>query len=309
MSCRGFSDTTTKYYNGKIMTDPQQKASALKCWRTKVTPQPLSGGITNSNFAVEENGEKFVARIGDDIPVHCILRANELAVSIAAFKAGVSPEVYHHEPGALVIRWVEGKTLTPTDIQNDKTLVRILEMIKKCHREIPRHLKGVSPLFWVFQIIRDYAGTLHRDKSRMTARLPELTDRSQTLESIVGPTELIFGHNDLLAANFIDTGDKIWIIDWDYGGFNSPLFDLGGLASNNELSPKQENRLLEAYFEKPVTDELHRRYSAMKCASLLREAMWSMVSEIHSPLDFDFVAYTRENLNRFDRAWNDFNQL
>jgi len=291
------------------MTDPQHKASDLKCWSTKVTPQPLSGGITNNNFAVEENGKKFVARIGDDIPVHCILRANELAISIAAFKAGVSPEVYYHEPGALVIRWVEGKTLTPTDIQSDKTLVRILEIIKKCHHEIPRHLKGVSPLFWVFQIIRDYAGTLYRDKSRMTARLPELTHRSETLESIVGPTELIFGHNDLLAANFIDTGDKIWIIDWDYGGFNSPLFDLGGLASNNELSPKQENRLLEAYFEKPVTDELHRRYSAMKCASLLREAMWSMVSEIHSPLDFDFVAYTQENLNRFDGAWNNFNQL
>jgi thiamine kinase-like enzyme len=291
------------------MKDPQHKAAALTCWRTSVTPEPLSGGITNSNFAIEENGEKFVARIGEDIPVHCILRANELAISIAAAKAGVSPEVYHHEPGALVICWVEGKTLTPADIRSDKTLVRILETIKRCHREIPLYLKGVSPLFWVFQIIRDYAGTLLRDKSRMIPRLPEWVRQSQILESIVGPTELIFGHNDLLAANFMDSGDKMWIIDWDYGGFNSPLFDLGGLAANNELSPKQENWLLEAYFEKPVTDELHRRYSAMKCASLLREAMWSMVSEIHSPLDFDFAAYTHENLNRFEQAWNDFNQL
>lgn len=291
------------------MTDPQHKAANLKCWRTKVTPRPLSGGITNSNFAIEENGEKFVARISGDIPVHCILRANELAVSIAAFKAGISPEVYHHEPGALVIRWVEGKTLTPSDIQNDKILPRILETVKKCHHEIPLHLKGVSPLFWVFQIIRDYAGTLYGDKSRMTARLPGLISRSQTLETVVGPTELIFGHNDLLAANFLDAGDKIWLIDWDYGGFNSPLFDLGGLASNNELTPEQENRLLEAYFEKPVTDELHRRYTAMKCASLLRETMWSMVSEIHSPLDFDFAAYTQENLDRFEQAWNDFKQL
>jgi len=208
-----------------------------------------------------------------------------------------------------VIRWVEGKTLTPTDIRGDKALVRILEAIKRCHREIPLHLKGVSPLFWVFQIMRDYAGTLHRDNSRMISNLPEWIRRSQILESIVGPTELIFGHNDLLAANFMNTGDKIWIIDWDYGGFNSPLFDLSGLASNNELSRKQEKWLLEAYFEKPVTDELNRRYSAMKCASLLREAMWSMVSEIHSPLDFDFIAYTEENLNRFELAWHDLNQL
>lgn len=66
-----------------------------------------SRGIVNSNSSVVVNGEKFVARIDEDIPVHCILlRANELAISIAAFKAGLSPEGYHHETGALVIRWV-----------------------------------------------------------------------------------------------------------------------------------------------------------------------------------------------------------
>jgi hypothetical protein len=44
----------------------------------------------------------------------------------------------------------------------------------------------------------------------------------------------------------------------------------------------------------------------MKCASLLREAMWSMVSEIHSSLDFDYIAYTDENLARFESAWSAF---
>ena len=116
-------------------------------------------------------------------------------------------------------------------------------------------------------------------------------------------------HNDLLAANFIDDGRRLWLIDWDYAGFNSPLFDLGGLASNNELSPSDEKWLLETYFERPLDDDLERRYRAMKCASLLRETMWSMVSEIHSAIDFDYAAYTAGNLARFEAAWAEFREM
>ena len=123
------------------------------------------------------------------------------------------------------------------------------------------------------------------DGHRLAAELPRYMAAAERLEQAVGPVEIVFGHNDLLAANLIDDGTRLWLVDWEYGGFNSPLFDLGGLASNNELPPALEERLLELYFEAPVTDDLRRRYHAMKCASLLREAMWSMVSEIHLSID------------------------
>ena len=71
---------------------------------------------------------------------------------------------------------------------------------------------------------------------------------AERLEQIVGQVEIVFGHNDLLAANLIDDGSRLWLVDWEYCGFNSPLFDLGGLASNNELSPALEEHLLELYF-------------------------------------------------------------
>ena len=116
------------------------------------------------------------------------------------------------------------------------------------------------------------------------------------LETAVGPIDVVFGHNDLLAANFIDDGKRLWLVDWDYAGFNSPLFDLGGLASNSELSLEQAEALLRLYFDRPVDDELRRRAAAMTAASLLRETMWSMVSEIHSAVDFDYAAYTAEKL-------------
>jgi thiamine kinase-like enzyme len=158
-------------------------------------------------------------------------------------------------------------------------------------------------------VLRDYGAALRDGNSRHVARLPTLLDTAERLEAAVGAIDLVYGHNDLLPANFIDDGTRIWLIDWDYGGFNSPLFDLGGLASNNGLSPAQEEWLLESYFEKPVTDDLRRRYNAMKCASLLRESMWSMVQEIHSTLDFDYVAYTAENMARFERALSAFQKL
>jgi thiamine kinase-like enzyme len=113
----------------------------------------------------------------------------------------------------------------------------------------------------------------------------------------------VFGHNDLLAANFIDDGQRLWLVDWEYAGFNSPLFDLGGLASNSELSSEQTERALSLYFDKPVDDQLRRRASAMTAASLLRETMWSMVAEIHSTVDFDYTAYTAENLRRFEATY------
>ena len=139
--------------------------------------------------------------------------------------------------------------------------------------------------------------------SRHLPLLPDLLARAGRLEAAVGPIEVVFGHNDLLAANFIDDGKRLWLVDWEYAGFNSPLFDLGGLASNSELSPEQAEQALGLYFGKPVDDQLRRRAAAMTAASLLRETMWSMVSEIHSTVDFDYAAYTAENLRRFEAAY------
>ena len=143
----------------------------------------------------------------------------------------------------------------------------------------------------------------------MVPELPRLLGVGADLEAIVGPVDVVFGHNDLLPANFIDDGKRLWLIDWDYAGFNSPLFDLGNLCSNNDVAEPDEKWLLGAYFERPLTADLWHRYQAMKCASLLREAMWSMVAEHHSTLDFDYVAYTNDYLARFERAYQSLRQL
>jgi thiamine kinase-like enzyme len=285
------------------MSDLLARAAALSCWSGKVTPQPLKGGITNANFLVEDGGRRFVVRIGDDIPLHGVMRFNELAASRAAHAAGLSPEVVFHAPGVLVMRFIDGRTLTPAEIRQQPMLARILPLLKRCHREMPQHVRGPVLVFWVFHVARDYTARLVEEGTRRAADLPRLTQAAARLEAMVGPIDLVFGHNDLLAGNLIDDGKRLWLIDWDYAGFNSPLFDLGNLCSNNEVAPVEEGWLLEQYFERPVDDGLRRRYGAMKCASLLRETLWSMVSERHSALEFDYVAYTDDYLGRFEESY------
>jgi thiamine kinase-like enzyme len=282
--------------------DALARASRLSCWSGPVEPEILKGGITNANILVRHGGERYVVRIAVDIPVHGIMRFNELAASRAAHAAGLSPEVVYAEPGAMVLRYIDGRTLTPELVREPAMLDRIVDLVKRCHTEIPRHLRGPALIFWVFHVVRDYAASLRDLDSPHVHRLPQLMDYAGRLERLVGAIDLVYGHNDLLAGNLIDDGSRLWLIDWDYAGFNTPLFDLGGLASNNELSGEQEKWLLHRYFGRHDTD-LERRFAAMRCASLLRESLWSMISEKASTIDFDYAAYTQTNLARFEAAY------
>lgn len=288
---------------------PEDRIRNLGIWKGNITVEPLSGGMTNRNYIVRDGGRTVAVRFGEDIPVHMISRANELAASRAAHAAGISPEILHHAPGILVMAYLEARTLTPTDIDRAAMIQRIIPLLRTCHNEIPKHFRGPAMIFWVFQVIRDYANSLKEGESSYLPDLRVLLQRAERLEAAAGPFSIVFGHNDLLAANILDDGKRLWLIDWDYAGFNSPLFDLGGLASNNALSEERETSLLEAYFEVPVNDSLWRRYQAMKCASLLRETMWSMVSEIHSTIGFDYKTYTGENRARFDAAYAAFQEI
>lgn len=280
-----------------------EKIKNLPCWRQPVNVEPLSGGMTNLNFKVQEGDRYYVVRLGDDVPEHLVWRENEGVSSQTAADCGFSPRVVYREPGVLVIDFIEGKVFTEEDVRHPENQRRLVDLLHRFHLEMPQRFNGYPVLFWVFQVLRHYRNMLERSDSPYLEQIPSLMEISSHLESVVGPVELVFGHNDLLPANFIDDGERIWLIDFDYAGFNSPLFDLANLASNSEYGPAEEGLMLERYFGNAVDERQWRRYSAMKCASLLRETMWSMVSEIYSRIDFDFATYTESNRQRFDRAY------
>ena len=292
-----------------MTTDYFKRVESLNCWEHTIHCEPLEGGITNRNFLVEHGNEKFFVRLGVDIPEHGVYRFNELAASRAAHKCGISPEVVYAETGAMVLRFINGKTLEPENLRNISTLNKVVPLLKRCHQQMPLYLPGSSLIFWVFQVIRGYVNTLKGSKSRMIQKLSRFLEINHELEKSVGTIDLFYGHNDLLSGNFIEDNNRLWLVDWDYAGFNSPLFDLANLASNNGYAEGLEKELLEMYFENEVSDDLWKRYFAMKCVSLLRESMWSMVSEIYSTLDFDYVQYTAENLERFENTFAEFRNI
>ncbi len=285
--------------------DPQDidtKIKALGIWQGGIRVAPLTGGLTNRNYRVDDASGSYVVRFGHDIHAHGILRFNEAAAAIAAFHAGVSPEVVYSAPGLMVSRFIPGKTLTPEDIRDPARLERIVNLIRTYHRGIGEHHTGPVLAFWVFQVNRSYINTLRKTASILQDHLERLNRYCATLEKQVGPVEMVFSHNDLLAANFIDDGKRLWILDWDYAGMNTPLFDLANLSSNNELDAAQDEQILTWYFGEAPGPQRVRALQAMKCASLLRETLWGAVSEQLSDIDFDYVAYTNEYLARLERA-------
>jgi thiamine kinase-like enzyme len=268
-----------------------ERIERLSCWQGRVALEPLKGGLTNISFVATDSTGKYVVRCGEDIPVHHVFRDRERAVSRAAFEAGLSPEVVHVEPGITVLCFIAGRTFEEADMRAN--IAGIVALLKTCHHEVGRRLRGPANAFWVFQVIHDYVRLIDADANYLA-----LSDK---LENIQVPLPIVFGHHDLLPGNVMDDGQRLWLIDWEYGGFGTAMFDLANLSSNGSFSESDDAALLDAYFEGKVTIELKAAFVAMKAASLLREALWAMVSDVHLKTPgVNYQAHAQEYLKRLD---------
>ena len=268
------------------------RISRLPIWRDGVALEPLQGGLTNISFVAMDASGKYVVRCGDDIPAHHVSRERERAASRAAHEAGLSPEIVYAEPGITVLRFIAARTFTEADLRANAP--RIVALLRTCHREVAHRLRGAANMFWPFHVIRDYVRLIDAD-----AKYLALADR---LEAAQVPLPIVFGHNDLLPGNVMDDGTRLWLIDWEYAGFGTAMFDLANLSSNGEFTAADDTTLLDAYFDGMVDDALSRAFTAMKAASVLREALWAMVSDVHLKTPgADYQAHARTYLARLDR--------
>ncbi|MBN9073007.1 MAG: phosphotransferase family protein [Rhizobiales bacterium] len=289
----------------KTSTASEDRVRALPCWSGRIDIAPLGGGLSNENFLVTDAAGRHVVRLGSDYPFHHVERGREVMMARAAHEAGFGPAVEYAGPGVMVSAFIDGKTFGGADVGGN--VGRIAALVRAFHQEMPKHVSGAGFMFWVFHVIRDYARTLAAGGSRMTGELPRYLELADQLERVQAPLPVIIGHNDLLPANFLDDGKKIWLIDYEYAGFNTAMFDLAGVASNAGLTEARSRELLAAYFGQETDDTIGRAHAAMQCASLLREAMWSMVSELYlGAPGVDYVAYTAENLARLDTALDSY---
>ncbi len=280
------------------MMEVPQKVSELPLWVGEISCEPLTGGLSNESYIVTDRTGKYIARFCEDIPVHHVNRAHEAMVCLAAAGAGYTPDLVNRGPGVMVFKFIEAKTYGKQDIRPN--LERLVKLVDGFHHEVSQVIEGPGRIFWVFHVIRDYARTLKADRSRFTDRLESFKSIARQLEEIQMPQPIVFTHNDLLPANFMDDGEKLWLIDFEYAAFGTAMFDLANLASNADFTAEEDEHLLQLYFKVRPSKELLRSLAAMKCASLLREAMWSMVSEIHlSAPGVDYGEYVAECLPAF----------
>lgn len=285
----------------EITPETLSRIADLGCWTGAIDVTPLKGGLSNESFQVRDASKRAVVRFGHDFPFHHVFRTREAMAARAAYQAGIGPEVIHAEPGVMVCAFLDGRTYSAEDVRQNAD--QVADLARRFHETMPAHVTGPGFMFWVFHVIRDYARTLEAGDSRKAGAVPRYLKLAEELEAVQTPLPIVFGHNDLLPANFIDDGSRLWLIDFEYAGFSTAMFDLAGIASNAEFDVDASDALLERYFGTAPSSALRRSLAAMQCASLLREAMWSMVSELY--LDApgaDYVAYTDENLAKLDRA-------
>lgn len=281
------------------MTNIHERIAALPVWTSPIEIEPLKGGLSNESYTVTSGSEKFAVRFGIDYPFHHVARERELMSARAAHEAGFAPEVLYAGPGVMVSRFINGVTYGESDIANN--LADIARLMRRFHIAMPAHVSGPGFMFWVFHVIRDYGHTLVDGNSRLAGKVPGYIELAARLEQVQQPLPIVFGHHDLLPANFIHDGNRLWLIDFEYAGFGTAMFDLAGIASNAGFDEAMADELLGIYFDSPPEPVLRRSHSAMQCASLLREAMWSMVSELYlSAPGVDYEAYTAENLARLE---------
>lgn len=264
--------------------------AALPLWQGKPQFELLPGGISNLSFVATDRRGKYVVRLTRDFPFHNVIREREVTVARAAHAAGFAPEMVHAEPGLMISRYVEGKPLTPEGVRAN--IGRIVEMLLRFHREMEAPIGDYA--FDVFDVNRGYMRALGTS---------EWAASNERLAAMQVPLPPAFAHHDLLGANILDDGRRLWLIDFEYSGPGSAMFDLANLSSNASLTAEQSAELLKAYFG--CTDHA-RAHRAMEAASLLREALWSLVSARHiHERDFDYTAYADLHVARLREVMRD----
>jgi thiamine kinase-like enzyme len=270
---------------------------SLPIWSGPIKMQRLEGGITNRNFVVEDGNERFVARIGAELLVLGIDRRNELACHRAAQGLGVSPELVYGENGVLVSRYVPSRTLDPSGAREPGFAPRFARVLRQLH-EGWDGLIGELLFFSPFQASRTYVATARRLGAELPSDIEQLLETTRQLSRVIAPYIPTLCHNDLLPANVLDDGQRVWIVDWEYAGMGHPLFDLAGFSANCGYSEQQDVEFLESYrgeFRRRDMDEL----LILKVASLLRDALWGVVQTVASDLDVDYHEYARVYFEKF----------
>jgi thiamine kinase-like enzyme len=260
--------------------------------------QEMPGGLTNKNYRVEVDGQPYFVRVpGASTELLAIDRDSEYQSSKAAADAGVGPKVLYHLPDhkVMVLEFLMGETMSIETLQGPGMPTRIAQSLKKLHG-------GARCLndFNMFRLVEFYMGIVeehdvripddYRDRMSVLSRI-ETALPQKSLDSV--PC-----NNDLLAENYIDDGQMLWLIDFEYSGNNDPCFELGNTCQEQQYNEDQYAELCAAYFGETRRHLLARMY-LYSIMSDFGWTLWGAIQNNISQLDFDFWEYA---MGRWERC-------
>jgi thiamine kinase-like enzyme len=227
-------------------------------------------------------------------------RRNELQCHRAAEALGVAPALVYGENGVLVSRYVPSRTLDPAGAREPGFAPRLARVLQQLHKGWDG-LVGDLLFFSPFQASRTYVATSRQLGAVLPADIDLMLETTRNLSRTIDPYVPTLCHNDMLPANVLDDGQRVWIVDWEYAGMGHPLFDLAGFSANCGYSEEQDVEFLERYRGEFRRQDLYE-LSVLKVASLLRDALWGVVQTVASDLDVDYREYARVHFEKFRDA-------
>ena len=276
----------------------EEAVAKIEDWKgTKISIQPLSGGLTNTNYKVEVEGTPYFVRVpGASTELLAVDRDNEYYNTKAAAEAGAGPKVLYYLPEycVMVLEFLEGKTMSKEALNQLGMPTRMAQAIKQLHTG-PRFLTD----FNMFRLTEYYL----RLCQERDIRIPDgYLDRMPTIAQIekamsINPLRTVPCNNDLLAENYIDDGKQLRLIDYEYSGNNDPCFELGNTCQEMQFNDDQISEVCTAYFG----DALANRTSRMKLNMIMSDVGWGLWAAIQaeiSKIDFDFWGWAIERWSR-----------
>ncbi|MDO8645987.1 MAG: choline/ethanolamine kinase family protein [Candidatus Planktophila sp.] len=268
--------------------------------RSRISISELSGGLTNRNFLIQTPEEKFVARVSSNSSsLLAIDRGSEFVNSTIAGKGGVGAQVLDYLPGEglLLISYIEGKTFGPDDVASN--LSRIAHSLRALHS-----LDLFDHEFNMFTTQKNYLGIVQSQGFRMPDGYlnfaPQIDEIKRAFTVLIDG--LVPCNNDLLPGNFIDDGEKIWLIDYEYSGNNDACFEIGNVWAEAFLPLDALEELVTAYYGQYRPDKVARAWLWALVAKY-GWSLWASIQSSVSELDFDFWEW---GMAKYDLARSEF---
>ena len=277
----------------------EEVVSKIEDWKGKeISIQPLSGGLTNTNFRVTVDGMPYFIRVpGESTELLAIDRKNEVYNTKAAAQAGVAPPVLYHLPeyDVMVLKFLDGQTMSKDSLNQPGMPTRMAQAILKLHSG-PRFYSD----FNMFRLTEYYLKLCSDRDIKIPdgylERMPIVTRIEDAMSA--RPLAAVPCNNDLLAENYIDDGKQLWLIDYEYSGNNDPTFELGNTCQEMQFNDTQIEEVCAAYFGQVTADKMAR----MKLNMIMSDVGWGLWAAIQariSTIDFDFWGWA---IDRWGRA-------